>query len=189
MMKGSILILLHLKSKNGIKLGWIMTLPPYPEQETILGVHTKTFTSQSEKWLGNERLKNIYKHCLLQVHIKERKTNVNWTCNYRTLFRVYCVCLIVSNLKLRRSKQSYVQSRYLQLVRWEVFVVHGWVKTVQDMDQLSSFMKFKSNNVLRKVIIIWVSKGDKEDDVVYKASRSPPTLRAKRVRLYCRPFI
>lgn len=79
------IILLHLKSKNGTKLGWIMTLTPYPEQETILGVHTKTFTSQLEKWLWNERLKNIYKHCLLQVHIKEIKKNVNRTCNYRTL--------------------------------------------------------------------------------------------------------
>lgn len=105
-------------------------------------------------------------------------------------FRLYWVCLIVSNFKLWRSKQAYyIRSRYLQLVCWEFFVVHGWVKTVQDTDQLSSFMKFKNNNVLKNLIIIWVSKGDKEDDVAYKASRSPPTLRAKRVRLYCRPFI
>lgn len=161
----------------------------YPEQETILGVHTKTFTSQLEKWLGNERLQNIYKHCLLQVHIKERKKNVYQTCNCRTLVESIMNDEIVSNFKLWRSKQAYVWSRYLQLVRWEVFVVQGWVKTVHDTDQLSSFMKFKNSNVLNNILIIWVSKGDKEDDVVYKASRSPPTLRAKRVRLYCRPFI
>lgn len=110
MMIGSIFILLHLKSKNGIKLGWIMTLPPYPKQETILGVHTKTFTSQSKKWLRNERLKNIYKHCLLQVYIKERKKNVNRTCNYRTLLESNAYNAIVSNFKLWRSKQAYVRS-------------------------------------------------------------------------------
>lgn len=86
-------------------------------------------------------------------------------------------------------EQVSVQSSYFQFVYWVASVIPGRVKSEQQTSKTISFLWYSKIYALKQVTIIWVSKRDKEDDVVYKASRRPPTLRAKRVRLYCRPFI